>query len=245
MPAPDEYVAWINDHVGFNPRGQGHSDVLTAAIIRDLEAFCGPFAEALSAGALTWRQNVGLDGKRHIAPVVTDSGELDTNIDGVVLQTEGLFASPRGIAVPITIENKTIMTAHGKARTNRFRDAGAYAEHVHAASPETVTAFTIVINTALKYRNPDAFAKGAAVSGTNKPDDAKKTVDLFRAMKMRSGPTERVGWCEAAFILAVEYDGETPTARLVTEPPAPERGAPFSYEWFLDRICSQFTSRNT
>jgi hypothetical protein len=243
--APHDYVAWINSHVGFNPRGQGHSDVLTAAVIHDLEEHCRDFGAALRSGALQWRPNVGLTGKRHTSPVLAEDGEIEPNIDGVVLRGYGLLTpDSNAVPVPLTIENKTIMTAHGKARTNRYNDARAYATHVHAASPDTIAAFTIVINTALRYRNPDAFARSAKVSGTNKPDDAKNTIDLFRTMRMREGPTDKVGRCEAVFVLTVEYDGETPTARLVTEPPAPQPGEPFTYEWFLDRLCAQYLQRN-
>jgi hypothetical protein len=248
VSAPEDYVAWINSHVGFNPRGQGHSDVLTAAIIRDLAAASPEFGAALSSGAIVWLPNVGLTGRRHNSPVLDEDeedGEIEPNIDGVVLRGGGLLAPPSSASrVPLTIENKTIMTAHGKARTNRYNDARAYATHVHAESPNTIAAFTIVINTALRYRNPDAFARSAKVSGTNRPDDAKNTIDLFRTMRMREGLTDRVGRCEAVYILAIDYDGETPTARLVTDPPAPSPGEPFSYEWFLDRLCAEYRKRD-
>lgn len=248
MPAPHEYVDWINRHVGFNPRGQAHSDFLTAAMIHDLGERCRALGDSLRSGAVEWRPNVGLTGKRHNSPLLTgddEDGEIEPNIDGVVLR-RGVMLTPEGraVSVPLTIENKTIMTAHGKARTNRYNDARAYATHVHAASPQTIVAFTIVINTALRYRNPDAFARSAKVSGVNKPDDARNTIELFKSMKMRTDPVDRIGRCEAVFILAIEYDGEAGTARLVTEPPAPQAGEPFSYEWFLDQLCEHYAARN-
>lgn len=52
---------------------------------------------------------------------------------------------------PITLENKSIMTAHGKARTHRYNDARAFASHVHNSSPSTIAAFSVVINAALAY----------------------------------------------------------------------------------------------
>jgi hypothetical protein len=248
--APDEYVAWVNAHVGFNPRGQAHSDVLSAAIIRDLRVQCGPLGAALDAGALEFRPNVGMDGRKHLTPTVDDDddedAEIDSNIDGVVIRSDGLFApATASTRVPLTIENKTIMTAHGKARKNRFGDARAYANHAHQGSPETVAGFTIVINTAPAYRNPDAFARTALSSGTNTRAAAQTTIDLFRQMRIRTDPTQNVGRCEAVYILAINYDGVNPTARLVTEPPAPRPGDPFSYEWFLDRMCTEYVKRNT
>lgn len=249
MAAPEDYVAWVNAHVGFNPRGQSHSDYLTASILRDLAEHCVPFRDALMSGAIELRKNVGLTGKRHTSPVLAEDdegGEIEPNIDGVVLKGDGLLSvRSTAIPVPVTIENKTIMTAHGKARTNRYNDARAYATHVHSGSPDTIAAFTIVINTALVYKNPDQFAASAKRSGINHPEDARKTIDLFRGMRLRSDPADPVGRCEAVYILAIDYDGVTPRAHLVVDPPAPRSGEPFSYEWFIERLCGLYARRNT
>ena len=243
MSAPEEYVAWINEHVGFNPRGQTHSDFLTARIVADLAGRCPPVGSDFRDGHLLLRQNVGINGVRHSSPLAlpitgAEDLDLDPNIDGVVLRT-----ATGPVTSPLTLENKTVMTAHGKARTNRFNDARAYASHVHTASPSTVAGFTIVINTALRYRNPDAFARSAASSGTNRPGDAAKTIGLFRRLPLREMPADPASRCEAVLILAIDYDGETPSARLIEADPAPRAGDPFSYDWFLDRLCSLFQQR--
>lgn len=114
---------------------------------------------------------------------------------------------------------------------------------MHTASPSTVAGFTIVINTALRYRNPDAFARSAASSGTNRPEDAAKTIGLFRRLPLRDMPSDPASRCEAVLILVIDYDGETPSARLIEAAPAPRAGDPFSYDWFLDRLCSLFRQR--
>lgn len=249
MTAPDRYVNWMNEHVGFNPRGQAHSNYLTAAIVADLRSICARVDDEFRSMELDLRHNVGLNGQRHTlaaalqAAADDEDAEVDPNIDGVVLRT-GLGMTASGILAPVAIENKTIMTAHGKARTNRWNDTKAFGEHVHTSSPSTVAAFTITINTAPTYRNPDAFARSAKSSGKNPRATASRTIDLFRSMRMRSEVTEPVGRCEAALILVVDYDGETPTARRVTAPPAPPPGEPFSYEWFLRRVCDLYCARN-
>lgn len=67
MPsAPERYVAWINAHVGFNPRVQSHSDELTRGIA-DLRERCPALAEHLAAQQLELRLNVGIEGKRNAA----------------------------------------------------------------------------------------------------------------------------------------------------------------------------------
>ena len=249
MSAPEVYVAWINEHVGFNPRGQAHSDFLTARIVADLVDHCQQLGDRFRNGQLELRQNVGLNGVRHSSPLAVpitgvEDIDLDPNIDGVILGAGHTYALGH-VAAPLTLENKTIMTAHAKARTNRFNDAGAYASHVHIASPSTIAAFTIVINASPRYRNPDAFARSAVSSGTNRPDDAAKTIGLFRRMPLRSLASDPVNRCEAVLILAIDYDGETPSAQLIAGDPAPRAGDPYSYDWFLDRLCELFRERLT
>src|SRR5438132_8308425 len=126
MPtAPERYVAWINQHVGFNPRGQTHSDELTRAIFADLRLRCPLIGQHFDQQQLGLKHNVGINGVRNtsrsgrLEAEDDDASEVDPNIDGVVLSS-GLWA-PRKVT-PITLENKSIMTAHGKARTNRDND---------------------------------------------------------------------------------------------------------------------------
>lgn len=246
MPsAPERYVDWINHHVGFNPRGQSHSDELTRSIFADLRERCIVVAEHFAAHQIELRLNVGIEGKRNTFRAARaeaeDDSEVDPNIDGVVLSS-GLWVP--STTTPITIENKTIMTAHGKARTNRHNDARAYANHVHNSSPNTVAAFTIVINTALAYQNPDAFSRSAKTSGTNPRAAAEATIDLFtNRMRLRNSADDPVHRCEAVLVLAIDYDGISPTARLVTDAPAPPPGSAFSYDGFLERICRLYTER--
>lgn len=135
------------------------------------------------------------------------------------------------------------MTAHGKARTNRYNDARAYATHVHGSSPTTIAAFTIIVNTAPTYRNPDAFARAARSSGTNPPRAASTTVRLFTSMRLRDTPTDPIGRCEAVLVLALDYDGVTPTARLIDDETLLAADSPFSYQGFLDRICRLYAER--
>ena len=45
------------------------------------------------------------------------------------------------IYVPLSVENKTIMTAHGKARKNRYGDIIAYCNHVHNHRRECIRDF--------------------------------------------------------------------------------------------------------
>lgn len=246
MPAPERYVGWINGHVGFNPRQGEQSDFLTECIWDDLMEMCPEIRDDVGGQRVELRKNVGLNGIRHtLRKAIARAApgevvEIDSNIDGVVVRTP--WGSSTQVAfAPLAVENKTIMTAHGKAQTNRYGDARAFAAHVHEASPPTIAAFTITINAATEYGNPDEFAK---VTGRNPPSAATTAVGLFKTLRMRQEITDPVGLCQAALILVIDYDGKTPTARLVTEPPAPQPGERFSYEWFLDRLCEKYRARN-
>src|SRR6266851_4376064 len=95
MPtAPERYVEWINQHVGFNPRGQTHSDALTSAIVADLRQSCELIGRHFGQ-FLELRQNVGLNGKRNFPRAVQreaqddDESEIDPNMDGVIVATIG------------------------------------------------------------------------------------------------------------------------------------------------------------
>lgn len=216
MPtAPERYAEWINEHVGFNPRGQGHSDFLTACIVDDPRAVCPLIGQRFASHELELHQNVGLTGRRHMSPLVQpnedEDAEIDPNTDGVILSATTAMGE-REIAARITLENKTIMTAHGKARTNRYGDARAYAAHVHNSSPATIAGFTVVVNMAPTYRNPDAFARAARSSGTNTARATQDTVRLFTSMRLRDEPADQVGRCESVLVLPIEYDGVSPTA---------------------------------
>lgn len=249
VPAPRDYVRWVNANVGFNPRGQAHSDYLTGRIFADLARVCRPFARAMNARELELRPNVGLNGVRQAVAAVPAGAEhnepieIDTNIDGVI------FALPKGRprhheTSPIALENKTIMTAHGKARKNRYGDMRAFASHVHSQNPEAIAAFAMIVNTALDYRNPDAFARSAKKTGTNKPEDAANTIGLFTSgTVLRDSPTEPLHRVEALLILALNYNGIDATAKLVAARPAPGAGSPFSYAGFLDRLCRLYSQR--
>lgn len=49
------------------------------------------------------------------------------NVDLVLLRGQ---SAPPGTVV-VSVENKTIMAAHGKARKNRYGDLIAYSNHMH------------------------------------------------------------------------------------------------------------------
>ena len=102
--------------MGFNPRGQANSDALSDFVVADLLEMCPALRTALEVGDLKPRKNPNVKtrvAERSIDLVLCEGGEI-----------------PK-ISVRVSVENKTIMTAHGKARKNRYGELIAYSNHMH------------------------------------------------------------------------------------------------------------------
>jgi hypothetical protein len=115
MSAPEAYVDWVNHHLGFNPRSQANSDALADFVVADLRATCPALSAALKSDALKPLKNPNVRTK-----------VAERSIDLVLSEGNG-----PNISVRVSVENKTIMTAHGKARKNRYGDLIAYSNHMH------------------------------------------------------------------------------------------------------------------
>ncbi len=105
----------MNQHPGFNPRAQQNSNALSDFVVADLRRASPLIDAALASGKLKETKN---------AEVYTKVA--NRNVD-LVLYT----GQAPAISVLASVENKTIMAAHGKARKNRFGDLIAYSNHMH------------------------------------------------------------------------------------------------------------------
>ena len=115
MRGPERYVEWINAHLGFNPRSQANSNALSEYVIDDL-CLASPNAigELVRTGNLVPLKNASVS-----------TGRTVRNIDLVLHEKSALPL----ISVQLSVEHKTIMAAHGKARKNRCGDIIAYCNH--------------------------------------------------------------------------------------------------------------------
>lgn len=145
MRTPDAYIRWINGHIGFNPRGQQNSDALSDFVLADLRDNCPAIKAALDCGELRSSKNPNIQ-----------AGFAERSID-LVLHERG--ETPH-LSVRVSVEHKTIMTAHGKARKNRYGDIIAYSNHMHNHNRSCIAGAIVVVNISPLYENPDAFAKG-------------------------------------------------------------------------------------
>lgn len=227
MGAPVRYVSWVNEHIGFNPRAQEHSNALCSYLDEDLRLAIPSLREYLKS------RNLVLESNTDVPP---EGGPRSRNID-MAYRREANDGE-----VVMAVENKTIMTAHGRARKNRLGDLIAYCMHLHNHHPQAVAGFTVVINAAERYRNPDEFSEVAKHKALLKPLELEATIQLFREVPLRGGTTGKADLPEALGILVVEYDGERP-ARLLTEPPAPRPGDLNHYSSFIALMRDRFVER--
>ena len=227
MSAPKAYVGWINAHLGFNPRSQANSNALSDFVVADLSEHCLALGTHLQAGKIAFAKN---------ADVLTRVASR--NVDLVL--TEGPLV--RGVRVRAAVENKTLMTAHGKARWNRYGDVIAYANHVHNHGRDSIAAAIVVVNCSPAYENPDAFAKGLLRPRFDMQKVVRDTVKIFADIPLRSTPDEPNDQPEAIAVFVVDYDGQNP-ARLVTGRLAPQPGSAVHYDSFVRRVCELYTRR--
>lgn len=227
MRAPDAYIQWINGHIGFNPRGQANSDALSDFVIADLRELCPILSAAITSGELTPKKNPNVQTKR-----------AERSIDLVLYET----SQAPIISVRLSVEHKTIMTAHGKARKNRYGDIIAYSNHMHNHRPDCIAGAIVVVNVSPKYENPDAFAKGLERPKFKMEKVVTDTVRIFARIPLRNEADEPNDQPEALAVIVVDYDGITP-ATLVTGPLAPSSGETIHYESFIRRICSLYERR--
>ncbi|MGH9415630.1 MAG: hypothetical protein ACRD01_03300 [Terriglobales bacterium] len=223
MRAPEKFVAWMSANPGFNPRSQKSSDALTDYVVADLRAACPELDLDIKVGGLAMKKTADVQ-----------SGLATRNVDLVMSDAESG-------QLCVTVENKSLMTAHGKARKNRYGDLIAYCTHVHQNRPECIAGATIVINTSAAYENPDAFAKGMQRPSYNMAKVVPETVALFAGIPIREFPDQSWDRPETLCVILVNYDGRNP-ASLVA--PLPNTEA-LGYDVFLKRIAELYQGRFT
>jgi hypothetical protein len=224
LRAPKAYVAWINQHLGFNPRSQANSNALSEFVIADLRESCPAVANDLDAKRLVPTKNA--DVRTRVA---------SRNVDLVFLEAEPKTSRA-------AVENKTIMTAHGKARWNRYGDLIAYCNHMHNHRPDCIAAAIVIVNCSPAYENPDAFARGLLRPKFDMAKVVKDTVKIFADVPLRTSPDEPNDQPEALAVIVVDYDGKNP-AKLVTGDLSLQLGSPIHYESFIKRICHLYRQR--
>lgn len=227
MPAPERYVDWINAHLGFNPRSQANSNALSDFIVDDICAASPAIGRLVRSAELIPLKNASISTSVTVR-----------NVDLVLHERQML---PR-LYVQLSVEHKTVMTAHGKARLNRYGDLIAYCNHMHNHRRDCVVGATLVINTSALYKNPDAFARGLVRPKVNMDKIVEDTVEFFARIPLRESPQDPNDQPEALTVIIVEYDGVHP-ASLVTSELVPGVTSRAHYDNFIVRLAAKYANR--
>lgn len=221
MSAPEAYIDWTNAHLGFNPRSQANSNALSDFVVSDLRQSCPEIDASVESKMLVVVQNPGVRTK-----------VAERSIDLVMRESAAKL-------VCISVEHKTIMTAHGKARKNRYGDIIAYCNHMHNHRKECIAGAIIIVNTSPVYANPDAFAKGLVRPKFKMEKVVADTVKIFSQIPLRESPEEPNDQPEALAVIVMNYDGAAP-ATLVDYFPEESQ---IRYDMFIKRIARLYVER--
>ena len=238
-----------------NHRQETHSDVISDAMIADLQQSCKPLRDDVDQGIVCVWKNVRAPGDRK-RKVDLFVGEPDA---------EG---GPDLARVRIAVEHKSVITAHRNA-TNRFDDLTKIVEAVQGATPEAIVVATILIGVADRvlnvpdqvhrfYRdNEEEFEKKVlprlstgdqtlftqfnwAIS-ENGPNDPARTLDHIRSLPTRGvAQTHKVGY-DSILPIPVCIDNVNPPT--VPRPNALNVDVDAEYRTFLERTCAAYTAR--
>jgi len=190
-------------------------------VVADLRQSCPDIDAAIQAGALLVVQNPGVRTKT-----------AERSIDLVLTEKAVTL-------VCVSVEHKTIMAAHGKARKNRYGDIIAYCNHMHNHRRECIAGAVIVVNTSPLYENPDVFAKGLVRPKFKMEKVVADTIGIFSQIPLRELPEEPNDQPEALAVIVMNYDGLNP-ATLVDYFPEDSQ---VRYETFIGRITRLFVER--
>ncbi|MEK7409298.1 MAG: hypothetical protein AAB225_29900 [Acidobacteriota bacterium] len=221
MRVPEAYIAWTNAHLGFNPRAQASSNALSDFVVADLRTVSLEIDAAIQSKTLLVVQNPGVRTK-----------VAERSIDLVLRESAAKL-------VCVAVEHKTIMTAHGKARKNRYGDIIAYCNHMHNHRKECIAGAIIIVNASPLYENPDGFAKGLVRPKFKMDKVVADTVRIFSQITLRESPDEPNDQPEALAVIVVNYDGANP-ARLEDYLPAESQ---IRYDAFIERIVRLYGER--
>ena len=213
--------------MGFNPRAAFNSNALSEYVVADLR-HASPMAldRLVSTDTLVAVKNANV--------AIGQAGLTIRNIDLVLREKDP------PLSIQLSVENKSIMTAHGKARKNRYGDIIAYCNHMHNHRRDCVAGATVVINASEAYENPDSFARGLKRPKVKMDKVVKDTIKVFESIPLRDSPDDPPELPEALAVILVNYDGVNP-ATLVEE--VPNTSSHSHYDNFIRRLVEKYENR--
>lgn len=252
MDAPDKFVGWLAQHqhvdrkfgyvYQYHPRSDAHSIALCTFVLEDLLAASEVLRKQARAEKIGYGVNVEHtwpNGKKKAIDLAIGKPAVG-NIPGI--QTEGMVRTERFSQVLISCEAKAVMTEHKKSQPRVFDELSSSHEIVHQGSPNAIAAGITVVNIGSSFASPlrQTAAGSLVVTKHRQPGVAESMIKHLAALPTR-GKVGQVGF-DAYCTIVVESDNQK-IARLWTDAPAPQPGAPDHYGTFVKRIAKFYAER--
>jgi len=242
VPFGDQELVEYLTRDGYHPRSNKHGTIVCLLLLKDVLETCGTFRKLAAERRIVYRIDYPL------AEGTPDSWTMDL----VVGPPREISRKPKhkvpGIEegtpaeIWVAIDAKSIMTEHGKARRNRFRDVTALERRVHGMNEQAVVGACLTLNMSPSFRSQLRKA-GSVTVHTHIEKLVKDTIELFEGVGFSDTLTGRRA-LDALGIVVVEHSNEPgKQTLLVTKPPAPQPGDRTHYRSFLTDLCRCFTER--
>lgn len=235
-------------------RSARHSDLICNHFILDLLKQCPALAEDIEGSRVRYRLNVEVPGLTH-------------KVDLMIYEVDSNDCEPSLGRARLCMENKSVITAHGKNRKNRQSDLSDFVNLLQVKKPEAIVLGHVLVGTGIQYVNiPDAVKRQCQILGIdfegdvlprlssgdstlwtefgatpNSSDAAIKTIEMMRSLPVKEkGFTHELGF-DYLLIEPVFIDN--------INPPRVERENDFGinidvqYLEMLRRTCRAYTSR--
>ena len=149
-------------------------------------------------------------------------------------------------SVHIALEAKACMTAFVKARPRLYDELNSSHLAIHGNSPHTIAAGLAMVNMATEFVSPglndfDLSTRAPVVSRHKQPQNAIAIMEKLREVPRRVRDGEE-GF-DAFTVVVVDCRNDGSPVRLVTEPPAPQPGEIYHYEWTVLRLAQLYEQK--
>lgn len=235
-------------------RSARHSDLVCEHFILDLLRQCDALAKDIDEVRVKYGLNIEVPGLTH-------------KVDLMIYEVDDDNLEPSLDRARLCMENKSVITAHGKNRKNRHSDLSDFSKLLQTRKPEAIVLGHVLVGTGIQYINiPDSVKSKCRILGIdfendvlprlssgdpklwdefgaqpNTQDAAAKTIELMRSLPVKEkGFTHEQGF-DVLLIEPVFIDNIHPP-RVVRENPFDidvDRG----YQDMLARTCRAYTSR--
>jgi hypothetical protein len=258
MNALARFVEWMRNYehvdrthrlpaglkVQYHPRSPRSSKELAEFVVDDLLAACPVLAEHARQGDVAY----AIDKKYRWSNGKTKKLDIALGIpeQNYGPPTNGIrrIDSPGAILdrLLIGIEQKAVMTEHGKSQPRIYSELNDSHVIVHQGDPWAIAAGLTVVNIANTFVSPLRQAPGRPIHITqhSQPHVATNMVHHLRGLPIRDS-VDGVGFdAYCTFIMNVNNQGHV---ELHTHSPAPQIGDQDHYATFLRSISEQYSNR--